>query len=104
MREIKGRGFEDLLRDTGKYLQPTFDAAQDRAMREIRGSGMKKGRGRKGRGWEEMFRDTGKYLQPTFDAAQDRAMREIRGSGMKKGRALREAGYMRGQALMVAGH
>jgi hypothetical protein len=57
----------------GKYLQPTFDAAQDRAMRELRGGNV-----------ESMFRDTGKYLQPTFDAAQDRAMRELRGSGVEE--------------------
>jgi len=62
--------FEKLLRDTGKYLQPTFDAAQDRAMKEIRGNG-----------WESVLRDTGKYLQPTADAAQDRAMKEIKGNG-----------------------
>jgi hypothetical protein len=68
-----GGGVEEMFRDTGKYLQPTFDAAQDRAMRELRGSGV-----------EEMFRDTGRYLQPTFDAAQDRAMRELRGSGVEE--------------------
>jgi hypothetical protein len=67
-QQMCGGGVEEMFRDTGKYLQPTFDAAQDRAMRELRGSGV-----------EEMFRDTGKYLQPTFDAAQDRAMRELRG-------------------------
>jgi len=61
-----GSGFEEVMRDAGKYLQPTFDAAQDRAMRELGGSGA-----------EEMFRDAGKYLQPTFDAAQDRAIREM---------------------------
>lgn len=70
---MSGCGVEEMFRDTGKYLQPTFDAAQDRAMRELRGSGV-----------EEMFRDTGKYLQPTFDAAQDRAMRELRGSGAEE--------------------
>jgi hypothetical protein len=71
--------FENLLRDTGKYLQPTFDAAQDRAMKEIRGNG-----------WESVLRDTGKYLQPTFDAAQDRAMKEIRGNGWES--VLRDTG------------
>ena len=70
MKEIRGNGWESVLRDTGKYLQPTFDAAQDRAMKEIRGNG-----------WESVLRDTGKYLQPTADAAQDRAMKEIKGNG-----------------------
>jgi hypothetical protein len=74
--------FERLLRDTGKYLQPTADAAQDRLIREIKGSG-KKGRGPFD--FEGLLRDTGKYLQPTADAAQDRLIREIKGSG-KKGR------------------
>ena len=71
---INGEGvdFERLFRDTGKYLQPTFDAAQDRAMKEIRGNG-----------WESVLRDTGKYLQPVADAAQDRAIKEIRGNGRR---------------------
>ena len=34
-----GKGFEDVMRDAGKYLQPTADAAQDRAIKEIKGSG-----------------------------------------------------------------
>ena len=37
MRELRGGNVESMFRDTGKYLQPTFDAAQDRAMRELRG-------------------------------------------------------------------
>ena len=71
---INGEGvdFKRLFRDTGKYLQPTFDAAQDRAMKEIRGNG-----------WESVLRDTGKYLQPVADAAQDRAIKEIRGNGRR---------------------
>ena len=32
--------FERLLRDTGKYIQPVADAAQDRAIKEIKGNGM----------------------------------------------------------------
>ena len=40
---MSGMGFEDMLRDAGKYVQPVTDAAMDRAMKEIRGSGFKKG-------------------------------------------------------------
>jgi hypothetical protein len=75
-KKISSKGgaidFEKLLRDTGKYIQPVADAAQDRAIKEIKGNGM-----------ENLFRDAGKYLQPVADAAQDRAMKEIRGSGAR---------------------
>jgi hypothetical protein len=71
----KGKGIEGLLRDTGKYLQPVADAAQDRAIKEIRGGNID---------FERLVRDTGKYLQPTADAAQDRAIKEIKGRGRKK--------------------
>jgi hypothetical protein len=67
-----GMGVEGMLRDLGKYVQPTADASQDRAMRELKGSGVD---------WEKLARDLGKYVQPTADAAQDRAMRELKGSG-----------------------
>jgi hypothetical protein len=43
MEVMAGKGWESLLRDTGKYLQPLADAGMDRAMKEIRGSGFKKG-------------------------------------------------------------
>ena len=69
-KDMKGKG--DFFRDTGKYLQPTADAAQDRAIKEIKGNGI-----------ESLFRDAGKYLQPVADAAQDRAIKEIKGSGVK---------------------
>jgi hypothetical protein len=64
--------FERLLRDAGKYIQPTADAAQDRAIKEIRGNG-----------FEDLMRDTGRYLRPVADAAQDRAIKEIRGNGAR---------------------
>ena len=38
-----GMGWEDMLRDAGKYVQPVTDAAIDRAVKEIKGSGFKKG-------------------------------------------------------------
>jgi len=40
---MSGMGIEDMFRDAGKYVQPVTDAAMDRAMKEIRGSGFKKG-------------------------------------------------------------
>jgi hypothetical protein len=40
---MSGMGIEDMFRDAGKYIQPVTDAAMDRAMKEIRGSGFKKG-------------------------------------------------------------
>ena len=44
LKGIKGRGadYEKMLRDLGKYVQPTADAAQDRAMRELRGGRLRK--------------------------------------------------------------
>jgi len=69
-----GMGFEDMLRDAGKYVQPLADASMDRAMKEVRGKGI-----------ESLLRDAGKYVQPLADASMDRAMKEIRGSGFKKG-------------------
>ena len=83
-QKMCGGGAEEVFRDMGKYLQPTFDAAQDRAMHELRGSGA-----------EEVFRDMGKYLQPTFDAAQDRAIREI-GRGKMKGKGAEAAALVDG--------
>jgi len=69
-KDMKGKGIESLFRDIGKYVQPVADAAQDRAIKEIKGNG-------------DFFRDAGKYLQPVADAAQDRAIKEIKGSGVK---------------------
>lgn len=40
---MSGTGWESMLRDAGKYVQPLADASMDRAMKEIRGSGFKKG-------------------------------------------------------------
>jgi hypothetical protein len=42
-KDMKGSGWEDMMRDAGKYIQPITDAAIDRATKEIRGSGFKKG-------------------------------------------------------------
>jgi len=93
---------ERLIRDTGKYIQPVADAAQDRAIKEIKGSGasfskkqlleiishknkviedLEQNAYSKGKGFEDMLRDAGKYLQPVADAAQDRAIKEIKGNG-----------------------
>ena len=44
LKGIKGRGadYERMLRDLGKYVQPTADASQDRAMRELKGGRIRK--------------------------------------------------------------
>jgi hypothetical protein len=84
MKKGKGIDFEGLVRDTAKYLQPTADAAQDRAIKEIRGGNID---------FERLVRDTGKYLQPVADAAQDRAIKEIKGSG-RKGRKKKGTGAL----------
>jgi hypothetical protein len=57
--------FEGLLRDTGKYLQPTADAAQDRAMKELRGSG------KRGRGPFDFLRPLEKAISPVTNAIAD---------------------------------
>lgn len=95
---MMGQSVESMFRDTGKYLQPVFDAAQDRAIHEM-GRGIPDGRYfmaepavmpdyrpivRKGKSVESMFRDTGAYLRPVADAGMDRAIREI-GRGRRGG-------------------
>jgi len=57
--------FEGLLRDTGKYLQPTADAAQDRAIKEIRGSG------KRGRGPFDFLRPLERAIAPVTNAIAD---------------------------------
>ena len=103
---------ERLIRDTGKYIQPVADAAQDRAIKEIKGSGASFSKKQlleiishknkviedlehnaysKGKGFEDMLRDAGKYLQPVADAAQDRAIKEIKGNGRRVVKGSQEA-------------
>ena len=103
---------ERLIRDTGKYIQPVADAAQDRAIKEIKGSGasfskkqlldiilhknkviedLENNAYSKGKGFEDMLRDAGKYLQPVADAAQDRAIKEIKGNGRRVVKGSQEA-------------
>jgi hypothetical protein len=103
---------ERLIRDTGKYIQPVADAAQDRAIKEIKGNGasfskkqlleiishknkviedLERNAYSKGKGFEDMMRDAGKYLQPVADAAQDRAIKEIRGNGRRVVKGSQEA-------------
>ena len=103
---------ERLIRDTGKYIQPVADAAQDRAIKEIKGSGasfskkqlleiishknkviedLEQNAYSKGKGFEDMLRDAGKYLQPVADAAQDRAIKEIKGNGRRVVKGSQEA-------------
>lgn len=65
LMDMKRGGNINLLRDVGKYLQPVADAAQDRAIKEIKGSG------KKGGGPFDFLRPLERAIAPVTNAIAD---------------------------------
>jgi hypothetical protein len=71
-QKMCGGSVESVFRDMGQWAAPVLNAAQDRAISELRGGSV-----------ESVFRDIGQWAAPVLNAAQDRAISELRGGSVE---------------------